>query len=122
MLETSRNPPGSATAILILHGQCYDGCSTMAATRGGVAAKGCVKLNPWQCFTHCYDNALNLCVNDTMKGSAAMKDCLKTCFVGSCGWLLLVAVTGFCCITFVMRQNNMASIYIYSAFSSVRLA
>ena len=38
----------------------------------------CSKLNSWQCFIHCYDNAFNLSVNDTMKGSAAMKDCIET--------------------------------------------
>ena len=49
LLETSRNPLGSATAILMLHGQCYDGCSTMAGTRGGGAAK-VWKIEPMAVF------------------------------------------------------------------------
>ena len=31
-------------------------------------------------FTHCYGHALNLSINDTIKQSPAMKDCLDTCF------------------------------------------
>ena len=37
----------------------------------------CSKLNPWQCFRYCYDNALNLSLNDTIKGSVAMRTALK---------------------------------------------
>ena len=62
-----------------LHGQCYDGCSTMAGAKAGVAAK-IQELEPSAVFTHCYGHALNLGVSDTIKHSMAMKDCLDTCF------------------------------------------
>ena len=62
-----------------LRGQCYDGCSTMAGARAGVAAK-ITKMEPRAVFTHCYVYTLNLSVSDTVKRSPAMKDCLDTCF------------------------------------------
>ena len=62
-----------------IRGQCYDGCSTMAGARGGVAAK-MQQIEPRAVFTHCYGHALNLSVNDTIKGCTTMKDCLDTCF------------------------------------------
>ena len=49
-----------------LRGQCYDGCSTKAGARGGVAAK-IHELEPRALFTHCYGHALNLSVSDTIK-------------------------------------------------------
>ena len=58
--------------------QWYDGCSTMAGTKGGVAAK-IAQLEPRAVFTHCFGHALNLSVSDT-KNSTAMKDCLNTCY------------------------------------------
>lgn len=60
-------------------GQCYDGCSTMAGARGGVAAK-IQQIEPRAVFTHCYGHALNLGVSDTIKQSIIMKDCLDTCY------------------------------------------
>ena len=42
-----------------LRGQCYDGCSTMAGARAGVAVK-IQELEPQAVFTHCYGHALNL--------------------------------------------------------------
>ncbi len=62
-----------------LRGQCYDGCSTMAGAKGGVAAK-IAGIEPRAVFTHCFGHALNLGVSDTIKQSPAMKDCLDTCF------------------------------------------
>ena len=62
-----------------LRGQCYDGCSTMAGAKAGVATK-ITALEPRAVFTHCYGHALNLSVGDTIKQSPAMKDCLETCF------------------------------------------
>lgn len=62
-----------------VRGQCYDGCSTMAGAKGGVAAK-IQELQPKALFTHCYGHALNLSVNDTIKQSSIMRDCLDTCF------------------------------------------
>ena len=46
------------------HGQHYDGCSTMAGARGDVAAR--------EKQIELIAVALNLSVNDTMNGSAAM--------------------------------------------------
>ena len=60
-----------------LRGQCYDGCSTMAGAKGGVAAK-IAGIEPRAVFTHCFGHALNLGVSDTIKQSPAMKDCLDT--------------------------------------------
>ena len=62
-----------------LRGQCYDGCSTMAGAKAGVATK--VELiEPRAVFTHCFGHALNLGVADTIKQTLAMKECLDTCF------------------------------------------
>ena len=62
-----------------LRGQCYDGCSTMAGARAGVAVK-IQELEPRAMFTHCYGHALNLAVNDTITKVPKMKDCLDTCY------------------------------------------
>ena len=59
-----------------LRGQCYDGCSTMAGARAGVAVK-IQELEPQAVFTH---HALNLAVNDTITKVPKMKDCLDTCY------------------------------------------
>ena len=57
----------------------YDGCSTMAGAKGGVATK-IQQIEPKAVFTHCFGHALNLSVNDTIKRSSALKGCLDTCF------------------------------------------
>eukprot|EP00731_Ephydatia_muelleri_P010741 Em0005g1327a len=57
----------------------YDGCSTMAGARAGVAVK-IQELEPRAMFTHCYGHALNLAVNDTITKVPKMKDCLDTCY------------------------------------------
>ena len=62
-----------------IRGQCYDGCSTMAGARGGVAAN-IQQIEPRAAFTHCYGHTLNLSVSDTIKQSIIMKDCLDTCY------------------------------------------
>lgn len=62
-----------------IRGQCYDGCSTMAGAKNGVAVR-INKLEPRAVFTHCYGHALNLAVSDTIKQSPMMKDCLDTCY------------------------------------------
>lgn len=62
-----------------LRGQCYDGCNTMAGSKGGVAAR-ITALEPQAVFTHCYGHALNLSVGDTIKQSSAMRECLEICF------------------------------------------
>lgn len=62
-----------------LRGQCYDGCSTMAGSRNGVAAK-VQAMEPKAVFTHCYGHALNLAVGDTIKRCVMLRDCLDTCY------------------------------------------
>ena len=62
-----------------LHGQCYDGCSTMAGRKAGVAAVTQQEEGK-AIFIHCYAHALNLSVSDTMKKFKVMKDSLDTCF------------------------------------------
>lgn len=62
-----------------IRGQCYDGCSTMAGAKGGVAAK-ILEIEPRAVFTHCYGHALSLSVSDTVKQSSIMRDCLDTCY------------------------------------------
>ncbi len=49
-----------------IRGQCYDGCSTMAGAKSGVAVQIQEKA-PKAVFTHCYGHA-NLSVNDTISG------------------------------------------------------
>ena len=62
-----------------LRGQCYDGCSTMAGAKAGVAAR-IEQIESRAVFTHCYGHALNLAVADTIKGLPALKHCLDTSF------------------------------------------
>ena len=62
-----------------IQGQCYDGCSTMAGAKTGVAVQ-ISELEPRAVFTHCYGHALNLAVSDTIKQSTLMRDCLDTCY------------------------------------------
>ena len=59
--------------------QCYDGCSTMAGSKSGVAAT-IKKEEPRALFTHCYGHALNLACGDTVKRCKLMKDALDTAF------------------------------------------
>ena len=49
-----------------LRGQCYDGCSTMAGKKAGVAAM-IQQEEARAIFTHSYGHALNLSVSDTIK-------------------------------------------------------
>ena len=62
-----------------IQGQCYDGCSTMAGAKTGVAVQ-ISELEPRAVFTHCYGHAFNLAVSDTIKQSTLMRDCLDTCY------------------------------------------
>jgi len=62
-----------------LHGQCYDGCSTIAGSHNGVAAK-VLAMEPKAVFTHCYGLGLNLAVSDTTKKCVMLRDCLDTCY------------------------------------------
>ena len=54
-----------------LRGQCYDGASTMAGSRRGIA-KRISEIEPRAYFTHCYGHALNLAACDTLKKSKVM--------------------------------------------------
>ena len=60
-----------------LHGQCYDGCSTMSGTRTGVAKRISDK-EPRAVFTHCYGHSLNLGYSGTVKKSKLLKQALET--------------------------------------------
>ena len=53
-----------------IHGQCYDGSSTMAGAKAGVSTK-MQELEPRAVFLHCYGHALNLAVSDTIKQSCS---------------------------------------------------
>ena len=55
----------------------YDGASSMASSRSGVA-KRVSELEPRALFTHCYGHALNLAACDTIKSMKVMKDALET--------------------------------------------
>ena len=60
-----------------IRGQCYDGCSTMAGEKSGVA-KQIKEEESRALFTHCYMHLLNLAVGDVNKNSKLMKDALET--------------------------------------------
>ena len=61
-------------------GQCYDGCSTMTATKNGVAAQ-IKKLNEKCLVIHCYCPSLNLAVGDTIKKkNPLLKDTLDMAY------------------------------------------
>ena len=59
--------------------KCYDGCSTMAGARAGVAVK-IQEVEPRAVLTHFYGHALNLAMSDTITKVQRMKDCLDTCY------------------------------------------
>ena len=60
-----------------LRGQCYDGASSMAGHRSGVATQ-ILEKEPKALYTHCYSHALNLACGDSMKTCATMNDALST--------------------------------------------
>ena len=49
-----------------MRGQCYDGASSMAGSRGGLATQ-ILQAEPRAVYTHCYGYALNLACSDTVK-------------------------------------------------------
>ena len=58
-------------------GQCYDGASTMAGEKTGVATQ--IKaLNSKYLYTHCYGHALNLAVADAIKSVKCISNSLET--------------------------------------------
>ena len=48
-----------------LHGQCYDGTSTMRGIKNGIA-KQVMDLEPRALYTHCYGHSLNLATSDVV--------------------------------------------------------
>ena len=60
-----------------LRGQCYDGCSTMAGTKGGVATL--MKLVEQRAlYTHCYGHATNLACSDSIRQVKCVRDANDT--------------------------------------------
>ena len=60
-------------------GQCYDGAGNMSGIRSGIATK-VSSLEPRVLYTHCYGHALNLSVQDGIKGTKVMDDTLSTVY------------------------------------------
>ena len=60
-------------------GQCYDGASSMAVCRSGVATT-LQQQEPRALYTHCYGHTLNLAVQDSVK-----KQCYSSRCFGHCG-------------------------------------
>ena len=58
-------------------GQCYDGASSIAGCRTGVATT-ILKKQPLAIYTHCYGHALNLAVQDSVKANHVLRDTLDT--------------------------------------------
>ena len=60
-----------------VRGHCYDGASTMAGEKTGVAIQ--IKaLNSKCLYTHCFGRALNLAVADAIKSVKCISDSLET--------------------------------------------
>ena len=62
-------------SITKARGQCYDGASSMAGSRAGVATK-ILQAEPRAVYTHCYGHALNLACSDTVKQCKVMRSAL----------------------------------------------
>lgn len=60
-------------------GQCYDGGSNMSGARSGVATR-LTDLESRALYTHCYGHALNLAIQDVVKGVKVMEDTLDTVY------------------------------------------
>lgn len=56
-------------------GQCYDGNATMSGKRAGVATQ-ILAENPKAIYIHCHAHSLNLAIQDMVKSSDVVKDCL----------------------------------------------
>jgi hypothetical protein len=60
-----------------LRGQCYDGCSTMAGAKTGVATR--IKEDePRALYTHCYGHATNLACSESIRQVKVVKDAHDT--------------------------------------------
>lgn len=65
----------SSIQLCNCRGECYDGASSMAGNRSGVATT----LQQWEpraLYTHCYGRALNLAVQDSVKNNTILQDTL----------------------------------------------
>ena len=60
-------------------GQCYDGASSMAGSRRGVARQ-ILDEESRALFTHCYGHSLNLAMCDTLKNCKLARDVLDTSY------------------------------------------
>lgn len=60
-------------AISNCRGQCYDGATNMSGVKSGVATT-ITNLESRALYTYCYGHALNLAVQDTVKGAKVMED------------------------------------------------
>jgi len=58
-----------------IHGQCYDGASTMSGIKSEVA-KLFTDMEASTIYTHCYGHALNLTASDAIKRCNMMKNTL----------------------------------------------
>ena len=61
--------------IAKIRGQCYDGASSMAGCRTGVAAR-IMEEEPKALYTHCYGHALSLACSDSVKRCKLMRNAL----------------------------------------------
>ena len=86
--STSANMVVRAFKDILLHmnltinncrGQCYDGGSNMSGTQSGVATR-LTDLESRALYTHCYRHALNLAIQDVVKGVKVMEDTLDTVY------------------------------------------
>ena len=59
-----------------LHGQCYDGDSTMKGARSGVA-KRILDEEPRAVYMHYYGHSINLAASDAVRQTKLMKDSLE---------------------------------------------
>ena len=60
-----------------MHGQCYDGASSMSGAKTGVA-KQISDIESCAIFTHCYGHTLNLACSDAVKGCKILRNTLET--------------------------------------------
>ena len=58
-------------------GQCYDGASSMAGCRTGVATTLRAREKR-ALYTHCYGHSLNLAIQDVVKQNIVLRDALDT--------------------------------------------
>lgn len=66
-------------AISNCRGQCYNGGKNMCGSRSDVTTR-ITYLESRAPYTHCYEHALNLAIQDTVKGVKVMEDTLNTVY------------------------------------------